>query len=117
MIQTKEQVGIVLLAACAFLTYAGLSVFTKEASFCSFLSWKYLLWVSGELFSMFIYALLWQKLLAQVALNRAFLYKSSTILIVFAIMHMFYGETITMQKLVGFVLIMSGLFVLSTEKS
>lgn len=108
---------IVLLAACAFLTYAGLSVFTKEASLCPFLSWGCLLWAGCELFSMFIYALLWQKLLAHVALNRAFLYKSSTILIVFAIMHLFYGEAINAQQLVGFCLIMSGLFVLSTEKS
>lgn len=114
---TMGHARIVLLAIVAFAMFACFSVFTKEASFCTFLSFGYCFWVICELAAMFIYAILWLRLLTHVPLNKAYLYKSSTILIVFILMHTFYGEAISIQKMVGYLLIMSGLYVLSSEKS
>lgn len=110
------RVKVILLGCVAFAMFACFSVFTKEASFCPFLSSQYCFWVVCELSAMFLYAILWMRLLTYVPLNRAYLYKSSTLLIVFTLMHTFYGETISVYKLVGFFFIILGLYVLSTEK-
>lgn len=50
-----------------------------------FLSWSYLCGLFGALFTLGLYAILWQKILSFMPLNKAFLCKSVTILMVLAV--------------------------------
>jgi len=99
-----------------FTLYTFVSIFTKEASFHPFLSELYVLWFSCEIIVLGIYAIMWQKLLSIMPLNKAYMYKSSSIFTVLIISHYLYGESITISNILGTILILTGLIVLSWKE-
>lgn len=103
----------VALLTVAFVVYSGTAIFSKLASQHEIFSSLYLVFFSCVLISLGIYAVLWQKVLAFMSLNRAYLCKSITIVIIICISHFLFGETITERNLIGAIFIIGGLFVLS----
>lgn len=99
-----------------FLVYALSSVFSKLASGHAFLSVGYVLLLSGVLLSMGVYAVLWQRVLSWMPLNRAYLCKSTTILFLLCISHFLFGEAVTLHNVLGAMLIVVGLAVLVWEE-
>jgi drug/metabolite transporter (DMT)-like permease len=62
------------------------------------------------------YAVLWQKVLEVYPLNKAFLCKSVTIIIILALSHYLFGETISLNNILGAILIILGIGMLSWKK-
>lgn len=65
---------------------------------------------------MAVYAILWQKVLAFMPLNQAYLLKSSTILLILAISHFVFSEAISFYNIIGALFIMAGIFILTCKK-
>lgn len=104
------------LIVIAFLIYSLSAVFCKYTSQCDFLSLSYCLFLSGVVVSLGIYAILWQKVLSFMQLNKAFLCKSITIVFILGLSVWLFKEKVTMNNLIGVVCIVSGLVVLSWKK-
>ena len=108
-----NQVALLLVT---FVVYSCTSLFSKSASMHPFLSVPYLLNFGGMLCCMGVYAILWQKVLGFMALNKAFLFKSMTIVMILGFCYFLFGETITMNNIIGTAFIIAGLVVLAWKK-
>lgn len=76
------------------------------------MSLEYILYICCVILALGIYAILWQKLLSFMPLNKAFLCKSITILIILAVSALIFNEIVTLNNIIGAGFIMSGLAVL-----
>lgn len=104
------------LVLVTFIVYSLSSVFSKNASMYPFASKWYVVNLCLVLMALGTYAALWQKVLSFMPLNRAFLFKSITIVLILGISAIVFSETITITNLIGTAFIMLGLLVLSWEK-
>lgn len=102
-----------LLLGISFLILSSSGVFLKLASMHDFLSPVYLFYLGMTLFVMAVYAVLWQQVLTMIPLNRAYLCKSCTIGISLMYAYLIFGEEISVQNLLGCLLIVAGIMVLS----
>lgn len=105
-----------LSVVVTFIVYSSCSIFSKGAALCDFLSLGYICNVCAVVGALALYAVLWQKLLTWLPLNKAFLLKSSTIIIILMISHFYYGEAITLHNVFGALLITIGIITLSWTK-
>lgn len=101
-----------LLLIITFVVYSCSSIFSKSASLYDFLSLPYILNFSGVLCAMALYAVLWQRVLTFMELNKAFLCKSITLLLILALSYFFFNEPISLNNMIGAVLIIGGICVL-----
>ena len=106
-----------ILILITFLVYSLSGVFSKYASFSEPLSWYYILCLSAVVVILGVYAVLWQKLLSTMQLNKAFLCKSVTIFFGLVIANLLFKEDITVNNILGAAIILSGLIVLSRNPS
>ena len=113
MIQTFSKILLLLIT---FVTYSASSVFSKLASQQEPLSLNYVLFFMGVVFFLGIYAILWQQVLARMPLNKAFLCKSITIVMILAVSHFIFHEAITFTNILGISFILLGLVVLSWKE-
>lgn len=113
---TRFNINNICLLLTAFVVYSGTSFFSKSASLHEFLSLPYILYFGGVLACMGTYAILWQKVLTFMPLNKAFLFKSVTLLMVLAISALCFGETVTIKNLIGAAFIIIGLVILSWKE-
>lgn len=115
---SKPSIGSILLLIFAFFVYSSSGVFTKLASRVDFLSYKYLLYFSAVIVLLGIYAILWQIVLKNVPLTKAFLFKSMTVMFALLFAHFIFEEVITWQNLFGASFIISGIILnaLNTSK-
>ena len=104
-----QQWGLLLFT---FVIYALSGIISKQTSLYIFLSWSYLCGLFGALFTLGLYAILWQKILSFMLLNKAFLCKSMTILMVLAVSAFFFKEQVTLNNIIGSAVIIVGLVVL-----
>lgn len=105
-----------LLLLFSFLVYSGTGVFSKLASQTSFLSIQYILFFCGVIASLGLYAVLWQKILSFMPLNKAFLCKSICIVFTLGISYGLFSEQITCNNIIGVFFIIGGLMVLAWRK-
>lgn len=91
------------------LIYACTSIFTKMASRQEMLSWPYLLWIAGAIGVMGVYAVLWQQVIKRMPLSTAYMFKGVALVFVLLISALLFGETITMNNLIGSVIIIAGI--------
>lgn len=106
---------ILLLCAC-FLIASSSGVFLKFASMCEFASFKYILYLGITIFVMSVYAVLWQEVLKLIPLNKAYLYKSSSIGISLMYAYIIFRETITAYNIIGCAMIIVGIMILSYKQ-
>ncbi len=104
---------VVLLVLLTFLVYSSSGIFSKLASQYSFLSLEYLISLTAVVAVLGVYAVLWQKILGILPLNRAFLCKSITIPFGLVFSSFLFSEVITMQNVIGTSFIVAGLVVLT----
>lgn len=105
-----------LIILLAFVIYSCSSIFSKFASLHEFLSFEYLGFFACVAASLGIYAILWQKVLTYMELNKAFLCKSITILFILAFSVLLFGETLTVNNVIGAVFIIAGLVILAWKR-
>ena len=112
----RISVGGIILIVVAFLIYSSSILLSKCASQCDFFSIPYIVLFCGVVLSLGIYAILWQKILSFMPLNKAFLCKSMTIFFVLSFSYYFFNEQITLFNVIGVIFIFCGLLVLSWER-
>lgn len=105
-----------LFMHASFLLYCIYPLLGKFATRYELLSLPFIVLYCVVFGVLFAYAVLWQQVLKRFALTTAIANKSVTIIwgMVFGLL--FFKETVTLKMLIGAVLILSGIFLLSTEK-
>lgn len=73
------------------------------------LSWPYLLWIAGAVGVMGLYALLWQQVIARMPLSTAYMFKGTSLVFVLLFSALLFGETITLNNIIGSVIIIIGI--------
>lgn len=91
------------------LVYACTSICTKMASRQEMLSWPYLFWIAGAVVVMGVYALLWQQVIARMPLSTAYMFKGTSLIFVLLFSAMLFGEVITLNNVIGAVVIIVGI--------
>lgn len=109
--------GYTLFLFFAVAVYSLSGFFTKLASEYDFLSFPYLCCLFGVIVVLGIYAVLWQIVLKKVQLSQAYLFRSLGVIYGLAIAYFAFGETVTLQNIIGCVLVMCGLAILSQAKA
>lgn len=89
--------------------YACTSIFTKMASRQDMLSWPYLLWITGAIGVMGIYALLWQQIIRRMPISTAYMFKGTSLVFVLLISSLLFGEVITWNNVIGAIIIVTGI--------
>ncbi len=90
--------------------YSCCGIFSKLAGLQDFLSIQFFIYYGIVLLILFVYALLWQKVIKLLPLTTAFANKAITVIwgIIFGVT--IFGETLTLGKLLGAFLIIGGIF-------
>lgn len=91
------------------LIYACTSIFTKMASRQEMLSWPWLLWIAGAVGVMGVYAVLWQQVIKRMPLSTAYMFKGTSIVFVLLFSALLFGESITLNNVIGTVIIIAGI--------
>ena len=95
------------------LIYACTTIFTKLASEQMAMSLPYLLYVAGAVGVMGIYALLWQQIIARIPLSTAYMFKGTSLIFILVFSFLLFGESITLNNVIGSLVIITGIFVYS----
>lgn len=106
----------IFLLLFSFLIYSCTGIFSKLASQKAFLSIPYILYFGCVIVTLGLYAVLWQKVLSFMPLNKAFLCKSICIVFTLGISYWMFAETITLNNILGAIIIIFGLVVLAWKK-
>lgn len=93
----------------ANLIYACTSIFTKSASGHELFSLPFLLWMLGAVAVLGIYALMWQQIISKMDLSKAYMFKGLSLIFVLAISTLMFGESISVQNILGSALIVFGI--------
>ena len=106
---------VIFLLHLLVMVYSLSSVFTKAASNSEFPSFKFILCYGMVIFILGIYAIGWQQIIKRMSLTTAFANKAVTVVwgIIWGVL--FFRESITLGKLIGAALVISGviLFVIA----
>lgn len=101
-------IGINMLYACT-------GICTKMAARYAMLSRPYLLWFSGAVGVIGLYAILWQQVLKRIDISTAYLFKGTTLIFTMLIAALLFGETVTIPNIIGSVIIIIGITLLARE--
>ncbi|NLW48413.1 MAG: EamA family transporter [Firmicutes bacterium] len=89
------------------LSVAG--VLSKKASTLDFLSVEFIAYYSLTIFIMSVYAILWQQIIKKFELSVAYANKGTIIIWTFIWAVLFFQETITLNNILGAVLVIAGI--------
>ena len=99
------------------LIYASVSLATKFASDQSFLSFSYIAGVACAVFIMALYAVVWQQIITYVELAFAYMFKGTSLIFILLFSYFFFGESITINNIIGTVIIISGIILFAKSSS
>lgn len=95
-----------------FYSFSG--VLSKLASKEAFLSPMFILIYAGEIFVLFVYAIVWQQILKHIPLTVAFCNKSVSMIWSMLWGVILFQETITVTMLIGAAIVLVGVFLVVT---
>lgn len=111
-----KQKDFFILHAILFLYSLG-SICSKLASSEKFLSLNFCLFYGLLLLNLGIYAILWQQCLKKFSLAVAYANKSISIIWGIILGRIFFNEKISLQKIIGSIIIFIGISLVVTEKN
>lgn len=97
------------------LLYSFTGVFSKTASQCSFLSFKFIILYGTVLLFLFLYAILWQQILKSLPLTTAFANKAITVVWGFIWGAVFFHEKISLFMIIGAAIIIFGIYLVVSD--
>ena len=111
----KENIKTYLLLHIILFGISLSSVCSKMAAKQEFLSFKFMLFYGLVLFILFVYAIAWQQVLKKLPLVTAYANKAVTVIwgLVFGLV--FFQEKITVQKVIGAVIIILGVYLIVSD--
>ena len=99
----------------AVIIYTMGSVCSKMAGGSEFPSPRFILFYGGQILVLAIYALLWQQIIKRVDLSVAYVNRSVAILWSFLWAVLIFGEAITLQNIIGLILVVTGTIIVNGE--
>ena len=99
------------LLLLAFFIYASSALFSKQASLYDFLSLPYVLFIVGAVGVLGIYAIMWQQIIKKVPISEAYMFKGTSLIFVLLLSSIFWGEVITINNVVGAIIIVTGIIL------
>lgn len=105
----KLKIKILIFLHSILLIYSCNSIFSKLAGLQEFLSLQFFIYYGIVLLILFIYAILWQRVIKLLPLTTAFANKAVTVIwgIIFGMI--IFGESLTLGKVIGSILIILGI--------
>ncbi|MBQ9165882.1 MAG: EamA family transporter [Oscillospiraceae bacterium] len=103
--------NLYLMAFAAIFCESFSSVFLKLAGKEEWLSGAYFLYYGAAIGVMGIYAVAWQLILEKLPLTTAYLRKGVTYVLIFVWAAVIFGEAITLQQIIGIIIIIAGMVV------
>lgn len=108
--------GNILMLQAVFLVYSISSVASKFASGQELFSMGFLLLYGLDILVLGVYALLWQQVIKKFELSVAYANKAVTLLWALVWGIFIFHEEITVWKVAGILLVMTGIFILNSEE-
>ena len=113
--QTILSLKNILFLCITIAIYSLSDLLSKLASECDFLSDLYVVYLSGAVLVLVLYALLWQMVLKRIPLNKAYMFRSLGVVYGLGIAFLVFHENITWLNIWGSTLVLSGLLILLSE--
>ena len=115
-VETKEKAKMYFLLHILMLIFSSSSICSKLAAQEAFLSVRFCMYYGMVLFILVIYAVCWQQILKKLPLVTAYANKAVTILWGLIWGRLFFGEQVTIQKIIGAIIIVGGIYLVVSEK-
>lgn len=110
-----EKVKYYIILHIVFAVYSFMGIASKLASGQPFLSSKFIMYYGIVISTLFVYALVWQQLLKKLPLVTAYANKAVTVIWGIIWGFIFFGEKITVFKVLGAVIIVIGVYFVVTS--
>ena len=112
----KKFIKNIIILQIIILIYTLSTVTAKFASNEEFLSLKFILFYSIEIFILGIYAILWQQIIKKFEISVAYANRAMSLLwsIVWAIV--FFGEQITLKNVIGVIIVIIGTIIVNSDE-
>ncbi len=116
--QIKKKISIknILLLQAVVIIYTLSGVAGKIASTNELLSFKFILFYVIEIAILGIYAILWQQIIKRVDLSTAYANRAIAILWSMLWAVIFFHENITIQNIIGVIIVLVGMIIVNGEK-
>lgn len=111
----KPKVKYYVLLHILLVFYSAGAIFSKMAAGQPMFSFKFFLYYGIVLANLGCYAILWQQILKKIPLTVAFANKAVTIVWGLVWGLLFFGEAITLGKVIGSLLIIAGVLIVVTD--
>lgn len=89
------------------------TILSKMASYYNIFSLHFMILYGLMVFVLFIYAILWQKVLMVIPLSYAYINRAIVLVWIMIFGSIFWNECITIQKILGVLFIIAGLYTIS----
>ena len=111
----KNFIKNIIILQVIIMIYTLSTVAAKFASNEEFLSWKFILFYGIEILILGVYAILWQQIIKKFDISIAYANKAMSLLwsVVWAIV--FFKEEITIQNIIGIILVIIGTLIVNSE--
>lgn len=109
--EKKNKIRNLLFLHLLLMLYSLTGIFSKLAAGQRIFSFNFIKFYSMEFVILFFYAIGWQQVIKRVSLTTAFINKSATILwgLIWGVV--FFGETVTLKKIISMILVISGMII------
>jgi drug/metabolite transporter (DMT)-like permease len=97
------------------MMYSFFGIFSKKAAGEDFLSFRFCLYYGIVIMNLAVYAICWQQIIKRMPLVSAFANKAVTVIWGIVWGRLFFGEEITLKKMIGAVIIMLGIIIIALE--
>lgn len=108
---TKEKIKVLFLLHIMLMVYSMSGIFSKLAAGEPFLSFKFCMYYVIIIFLLGFYAIGWQQIIKRLPLTMAFANKAITIVWGIVWGFVFFHEPITIGKVIGAVLVVTGVVI------
>ena len=109
---SKTKYLIILHILLAVYSMTGIA--SKLAAGCDFMSFWFILYYGLVLFGLFVYAIAWQQIIKHMPLITAYANRGVTVIWGIVWGYLFFSEEITVRKLIGAAVIISGVVLIVT---
>lgn len=112
-----KKAKVLILLHIILMVYSVTGIFSKSASAEDFLSLRWCLYYAGVIFLLGLYALGWQQVIKRMPLTAAYANKAVTTIwgLIWGVI--FFGEQVTVGKVIGIVIIVIGVIIYSLSDS
>ena len=113
----KKKIGLLILVQLSVMIYTLSGIVGKFASAYDVMSIPFIGLYCLEVFILGIYAILWQQLISRMELTIAYANKSSTLIWSLLWSIIIFHENITIQNIVGIIIVMAGIILINTDSA